>query len=110
MTKLSRILLAGALAVAAASSPAFAQDTQHKDMPSAPKSSAQSGPDTAVFMPDNPQLSPYDQARVQQISGTNANLSNLGYVTVAALENALIHPFDATTRARLVSQALKGAI
>ncbi|WP_417806929.1 hypothetical protein [Thioclava sp.] len=109
MTKLTRIFAASALVLAAAT-PVLAQDGAPGAMMASPSSGGQNGADPAYFMPADPHLSTFDQARVQQISGTTRDLSDLGYVKVAALENALIHPFDATTRARLVTQSLNSAI
>ncbi|MBN2740913.1 MAG: hypothetical protein JXR35_08425 [Rhodobacteraceae bacterium] len=109
MTKLTQIFAASALTLAAAT-PVLAQNVQPGAMTPTPSSSAQNGADPAYFMPADPHLSQFDQARVQQISGATDDLNNLGYVKVAALENALVHPFAASTRARLISQWLNSAI
>ncbi|KEO61507.1 hypothetical protein [Thioclava indica] len=110
MTRLTQIFAVSALALAAAAAPVLAQNGQPGDMMPSPSSGGQNGADPAYFMPADPHLSQFDQARLQQISGTTDDLSNLGYVKVAALENALVHPFAASTRARLISQSLNSAI
>ncbi|WP_295536353.1 hypothetical protein [uncultured Thioclava sp.] len=109
MTKLTQVFAASALALVAAS-PVLAKNGQPSEMMASPNSAGQNGADPSYFMPADPHLSLFDQTRVQQITGKTADLSDLGYVKVAALENALVHPFNAPTRARLISQSLSSAI
>ncbi|OOY09389.1 hypothetical protein [Thioclava sp. F36-7] len=72
--------------------------------PQAPAKSS-SGSDPAYFMPADPHLSMFDQARAAEFTN-GKKLNNIGFTQVAAIENALIHPSLAQNREKLISKSL----